>query len=134
MQLYDIKDLELIDSQIDKITNKIESKKLEIFEPTKKELMDVNNIILNYIKENKRKIYGGYAQNQLIKLKNPKDVFYQETDVPDIDFYSPDPISDLIKICNNIYKKGYKPVEGKEATHKETYSIFVNYKLVCDIS
>ena len=32
--------------------------------------MDVNNIILNYIKENKRKIYGGYAQNQLIKLKN----------------------------------------------------------------
>ena len=37
-------------------------------------------------------------------------------------------------MCNTLYKAGLKPVEGKEALHPETYSIFVNYRLYCDIT
>ena len=134
MELYNEKDVVLIEEKIDEITKGIDEKKLEIFEPTKKELLATNKIILDYIKEHKRKIYGGYAQNVLIKNKNPSDAFYDESCIPDIDFYSSDPINDLIAISNLLKEGGHKPVEGKEATHKETYSIFVNYVNVCDIS
>ena len=134
MQLYNENDVKLIEEKIDAITDEIERKKQDIFEPKKKEILEVNKIVLDYIKENKRKIYGGYAQNKLIVSKNSKDAFYDEDDLPDIDFYSPEPIKDLINLCNLIYAKGHKPVEGREATHKETYSIFMNYTNVCDIS
>ena len=93
-----------------------------------------DNIILDFIKQNKRKIYGGYAVNKLIIDKNQKDSIYQEYQYPDIDFYSPTPIEDLINICNTLYDKGYKRVNAKEAAHKDTYSIFVNFHLYCDIT
>ena len=44
-----------------KIMKKIGKKKLEEMEPTIDEITKVNEIIINYIKQNKRKVYGGYA-------------------------------------------------------------------------
>src|SRR5438270_214111 len=108
MQLYTSKDLSLIDDKIEDIIKKIENKKLEIFEPTKKELVQINNIILEFIKNKKRKIYGGTAQNMLIIAKNPSDAIYDENQIADIDFYSPEPINDLIELCNALYKKNFK--------------------------
>lgn len=134
MELYTLDDVELIKSTIDDIVEKIDLKKLEIFEPTKKEIMDINKIVLDYIRNKKRKIYGGYAQNKLIVAKNPEDAFYDDSDLPDIDCYSPEPIKDLVALCDQLYSKGYTFIQGKEALHKETYSIFVNFKNVCDLS
>jgi len=134
MTLFTNNDIEILNDKIDTIIDTIEEKKLEILEPTKKTLSTVNDIVLKFIKDNKRKIYGGYAQNKLIMTKNKDDAFYKSTDVPDIDFYSPEPIIDLVKLCDIIYKEGFKHVEGKEASHKETYSIFVDFTNVCDIS
>jgi len=39
-----------------------------------------------------------------------------------------------MNISDILYKKGYKYVEGTEAQHKETYSVFVNFHNACDIS
>jgi len=132
--MYSQKDVELIDKNIDNIIDSIEEKKLTIFEPTKEEIMKVNKIIMDYIKNNKRKIYGGFSQNKVIMNKNPDDAFYKDTDIPDIDFYSPEPLIDLVNICNILHKEGFKFIEGKEAQHKETYTIFVNFAIACDIS
>jgi len=134
MELYTQDDVELIKTSIDDIVDDIELKKLEIFEPTRKEIMDINKIVLDYIRDKKRKIYGGYAQNKLIINKNPKDAFYDDSDIPDIDCYSPEPIKDLVALCDELYAKGYKYVMSREAQHKETYSVFVNFKNVCDLS
>jgi hypothetical protein len=134
MELYNEKDVELVNDKIDNITEQIEHKKLELFEPTKKELTDINVIILQFVKDNKRKIYGGYAQNKAIVNKDPKDAFYREDSIPDIDIYSPEPIKDLINLCDILCEKGFKHVEGKEAEHKETYKVFANYANVCDLS
>ena len=134
MELYSTEDMELVSEKLDDIIDSIEEKKLEIFEPTKKEIMGTNKIVMDYIREKKRKIYGGYAQNKAIEIKNPKDVFYGPNKIPDIDFYSPEPLQDLIEISDRLYKEGYKFIEGKEAQHKETYSIFVNFNNVADIS
>jgi len=117
-----------------KIMKKISKKKLVEMEPTIDEITKVNSIIIDYIKKNKRKVYGGYALNKLLVAKNPSLAIYDELDTPDIEFYSPDPLGDLIKLCDKLSESGFKIVIGQEAQHKETYSIFVNYQLYCDIS
>ncbi|NDB83644.1 MAG: hypothetical protein EB127_13110, partial [Alphaproteobacteria bacterium] len=38
------------------------------------------------------------------------------------------------ELCDKIHAAGFKPVLGQEAQHKETYSVYVNYQLYCDIT
>lgn len=134
MSLYKDADLAILKNNIEKILDDVEDKKMTLIEPYGSEIRDITNIILNFIKVKKRKIYGGYALNLLIKNKNKKDAIYRDKENPDIDFYSPEPLKDLIELCNTIYDKGYKFIRGYEAQHRETYSIRVNNHLYCDIS
>lgn len=134
MQLYDINDVELIDKHIDVVTDEIEKRKLDIFEPTKKEQLSANKVVLDFVRDHKRKIYGGYAQNKVIIDKDPKDAFYDDDEIPDIDVYSPDPLKDLVELCDLLLARGFKDVVGQEALHKETYKIFVNQANVIDLS
>ena len=134
MELYTNKDIELLKDNIDNIVKKIEDKKDVILEPSKEEQIEVAKIVLNFAKRNNRKVYGGTAQNALIVIKNPADAFYDESVIPDIDFYSPDPIVDGKKLANELYDKGYKYIDFTEALHKDTYKIFVNFKDSADIS
>ena len=117
-----------------KMMKKIKTKKLVEFEPTLDEITKVYNIILDYIKIKNRKIYGGYGLNKLLIDKDAKLAIYEDMDTPDIEFYSPDPIGDLVKICGLLHKKGFKQIMGQEAQHKETYTIYVNYLAYCDIT
>jgi hypothetical protein len=117
-----------------KIMKKVERKKLEEIEPTIDEITKVFTIITNFIKKKKRKVYGGYALNKLLIAKNPNLAIYDLMDTPDIEFYSPEPLDDLIGLCDILHDAGFKNVVGQEAQHKETYSLFVNFQLYCDIS
>lgn len=135
MQIYKKKDVDMVLEYMDSIQDELKVKKMQLFEPKKDEQQGVMKVIHRFVKEKKRKLYGGYAINLLIKAKNPKDTFYNEDlEVPDVDFYSPDPIGDLIELCNRIVDAGYTNVEGREAQHLETYKIFVNRKDYIDIS
>ena len=134
MSIYNNDDIKLLQENLSLLDNIIEQRKAELYEPFKKEKDEVSKIILEFIKKNKRKIYGGYAINKLVADKDPKDTIYKEYQTPDIDFYSPTPIEDLMNLCNIIYESGHKRVSGQEAQHKDTYSIFVNFTLYCDIS
>lgn len=134
--MYSLKDLELVKDNIEPIIERIEIDKLNIYEPTRDEQMRAINIVLKFIKDKKRKVYGGTAQNKLVVNKNPKDSFYPDHEIPDIDFYSPEPLQDMKEICDLLYesKFGDNIIEGREAQHKETYTVFVNYENTCDIS
>ncbi len=110
------------------IMTKIKKKQLTEYEPKIDEINSVYTIITEYIKEKKRKIYGGFALDKLLTMKNKKLALYDELDTPDVDFYSPEPLNDLVEICDRLHKAGFKDVMGQEAKHKETYSIFVNHK------
>lgn len=134
MNIYSSDDVELINENIDEITDKIEKHKLDIFEPTKKEIMDANKVVMEFVATHKRKIYGGYAQNKVIVNKEPLDAFYDEDDIPDIDVYSPEPLKDLVELCDQLQKLQFKRIIGKEAVHKETYKVFVNGANVLDLS
>ncbi len=127
-------DEEIILKNLDRLEEEASLIKLTNYEPTLDEINKVRNEILEFIKDKKRIIYGGYAQNSLIEHKNKKDAFYKETDLADIEFYSPDPIGDTIDLCDRLKTKGYKYVEGKEGVHPETYKIFSNFINYCDVT
>jgi hypothetical protein len=134
MSLYKPKDVELLLEKWDSIMSDVEQQKLKLLEPTLEEMKEVHAIILSFLKTTKRKLYGGFALNLLVKSQNENDAIYKPDKIPDIDFYSPEPLIDLIKLCNILHEKGYKSVVGREAMHQETYSISVNYCTYCDIS
>jgi hypothetical protein len=127
-------DLKVYKENQKKIDEEAERKRLEVFEPTKTERDGYRNVIFDFLKKTKRKLYGGEGQNQLIKAKDPKDAIYGELVYRDIEFYSPDPIRDCIALCDELYSKGYKHVQSREADHPETFKIFVNFEETCDIS
>lgn len=106
----------------------------EVLEPTVQEKHEVMEVIKEFIRKKGRKIYGGTAMNETIKAVNPADAIYDKYKFSDIEFYSPTPVPDLVELCNMLYNKKYRYIVGREAQHEETYSIFVNFQLYCDIS
>lgn len=133
-ELISEKDLTIFTENSESIMDEAVKMRLQLIEPYESDIIEINNLIIDYIKQNKRKIYGGFALNLLLKDRDPKAAIYKDNDIPDIDFYSPEPLKDIIKLCNLIYKKGYKDVRSREAMHKETYSIKVRELNFCDIS
>lgn len=132
--LYSFEEIDTIKQNL----STIQQKAVDIFnekylEPKEDEYQMVRKIILDFIKSNKRIIYGGYAQNELIKMKNLEDDFYGNTRA-DIEFYSPEPIKDLIELCDIINEKKIFNVKGDEGVHPETYKLFANFENYADIS
>lgn len=88
-------------------------------------------IVKEFIKERGLKIYGGIAINSYL----PKEVqFYNPNDIPDYDFFSPDPWNDATDLADRFHEKGYKFVEARAGIHKGTYKVLVDMWPVADIS
>lgn len=135
MEMYTNNDLALFEENIDDIKKKLVQRENEILEPTFKQRKEWENMVFDFLRASKRKIYGGFAANKLITIKNPEDAFYDvENEIADIDFYSPEPVEDIIKLSNLFFDKGFKNIEGKQAQHEETYTVFVEFIKVADIS
>ena len=134
--LYDEKNMKLLEDNIDSIINEARRYALKnVYEPSLKEYNEIIKVILNFIKLNKRIIYGGYGWNELIINKNPKDKLYSEDkiEMPDIDFYSPTPVHDIINICKELHEKGFKSIRAESANNPETYTMFVNQHQYIDV-
>lgn len=134
MSLYNDNDLELFSKHIDEIKLRLDKIVGEKLDPTQKEIQEITKIVATYIQKNKRKLYGGSALNLAIKSKNPEMAFYAENESYDMDTYSPEPIKDAIELCDLLFSKGYKNIIGREAIHRETYSVVVNGHAYCDFS
>lgn len=134
MDLYSTQDIQAITDKLDKIVDDaIEQRNIKI-EPLLQEYLEVKTIIVDFIKSKKRVIYGGTAYNELIKMKNEKDKIYKDNERKDIEFYTPTPLEDLVEICDILHEKKFKYVQGRQAMHSETYTIFVNFEQFCDMS
>ena len=127
-------DYEYVTSKLPDIIKDAARKAGELIEPTIHERIKVMNDIRQFIKEKGRKVYGGTAINEAIKAVEPEDAIYDDYNFSDIEIYSPTPRVDLVEMVNMLYEKGYKHPSGSEAQHDETYSIFVNFQLYCDIT
>lgn len=134
MKLYDLKSIEIIKNNIKNIEDDGKKAKAIKLKPNIDEYNNVIKIILEFIKKEKRIIYGGKCWEALLKNKKPELKFYNKYDMADYEFYSPEPIKDIIELCDILYDKGYKYINGVDAQHDETYTLQVNYILYCDIS
>lgn len=131
---YADEDYDQVLAQLPDIIKMASDRAQEVMEPTLNEKKEVMEFIFNFLRLKKRKIYGGTAMDALLKASDPKAGIYTETEFADIDFYSPRPVFDLVELTNQLYEKGYKFVQGREAQHEESFSIYVNMHLYCQIS
>ena len=139
--MYRVEDIEVIRHNMHSIIDKSHNEYKTNYEPTTKEISKVYQTIKNHIIKNKNILYGGFAQNILLMKKKHESfykiidgAFYNWPDVADIEFYSPTPIKDLMELCEELYKHGFKYIEGKHGVHPGTYKIYVNFENYCDIS
>jgi TPP-dependent pyruvate/acetoin dehydrogenase alpha subunit len=140
--MYRDEDIEKIKDNINKIIDDSHNEYKKSYEPTMIEVSKVYNAIKDYIIRTKKIAYGGFAQNTLLMNKNKSDsfykiidgVFYNFPDVADIEFYSPNPVKDMVELLEELYKQGFKHIEGKNGVHDGTYKIFVNFINYCDIA
>jgi len=132
--LYREEDIEAVSTKIKEIMKMATKKKLNTLEPTYQEYLAIFKHISDYIKKNNRIVYGGIALNEMLKDKSPNNVIYEEYSINDIEVYSSDPISDIMNICDMLDEKKYKFIEGKEADHPGTFTIFVNFEKYIDIT
>ena len=120
-------ELAILRSAVDKIGNKSGKQKLN--NPDIKEII---MIVEDFLKTTRRVCYGGTAINNILPLE---DQFYDKTvELPDYDFFSPDPLNDAKKLADIYYKKGFTEVEAKSGVHSGTFKVFVNFIPVADIT
>lgn len=132
--LYSDNDLQHIEDNLDKIEADALKQSYKLLDPTNQEYNKVRNIIIDFIKKEKRIIYGGSAYHAIIQKNNKEVGIYKEYERYDTEFYSPDPIRDMIVICNLLDDADIKYVIGRQAQHDETFTIFANFNQYCDMS
>jgi len=132
--MYRIEDIDNIKKNIGQIQDEAMLAYKTNYEPTLTESKTVYNYILEFIKSKKRIIYGGWAQNELIKNKNKEESFYTEISEADVEFYSYDPVKDAIDLADFLKSKNLKYISVQGGIHEGTYKVFVNFINYCDIS
>ncbi len=89
-------------------------------------------VVERFLRKKERVCYGGQAINSLLP---PKSRFYDpEYNIPDYDFFSPTPSSDVDELMEMMLKEGFTEVNKKVGMHEGTMKVYVNYIPVADIS
>ena len=90
-------ELAVLRSSVDKMEKKTGRKKIN--DPDIKEII---RIVEDFLKLSKRVCYGGTAINNILPLQ---DQFYDKTtELPDYDFFSPEPLKDAKKLADIYYE------------------------------
>jgi hypothetical protein len=106
----------------------MEEKKLK---EKKKSLLNVLNIVTKKIDKHRGILYGGYALNELLS-KELK--FYEDTEIPDYDFFVTDAETVSKEIANKLKTKNNPYTEVRYAMHDGTYKVFTNFESVADVT
>ena len=79
--MYTTKDNDNLQKNLDDIKQQVDNIILTKLEPTLDKRWEIVHIVRQFVIDKKRKIYGGFALNELIKEVSPDDVFYDEKNV-----------------------------------------------------
>jgi hypothetical protein len=89
-------------------------------------------VVENFLRKKHRLCYGGQAINAHLPTKYK---FYDpEYSIPDYDFFTPTPDSDISLIINDLRKAGFIDISAREGMHEGTTKIYVEYTPVADIT
>ena len=121
------KELEMLKNAVD------EAQEIINFEQAhNSEILFAIEMIEQFLRKKKRVCYGGTAINAILpkKLK-----FYdEELDLPDYDFFTPDPESDIKELVGSLRKAGFTDVIQRIGMHQGTFKILVNFVPIADIT
>jgi hypothetical protein len=104
-----------------------ESKKQIVNGP---EISKIIGILEKFLVDKQLICYGGLAINNLLPKK--KQFYDRTSEIPDYDFYSPNPLEDAIELADIYHKAGYKEIEAKSGVHFGTFKVYVNNIPVSD--
>ncbi len=120
-------ELTILRSAVDRITTN--TKKKQMNNP---EIIEIIKIVEKFLITTKRICYGGTAINNILPID---EQFYDKSiELPDYDFFSPDPVNDAKKLADIYHKAGFSEVEAKAGVHAGTFKVFVNFIPVADIT
>lgn len=89
-------------------------------------------LLEGFLQRKKLVCYGGTAINNILP---PAVQFYdREVEIPDYDFYSPDPLQDTKTLADLYHQEGYESVEAKAGVHHGTFKVFVSFIPIADIT
>lgn len=92
------------------------------------------DIVKDFIREHDLIIYGGTAIDFALRLKG--DCIYPDDllAIPDLDFYSPDPVHQAYDLSNRLYAAGFEKTRAIRAIHVTTMKVDIGDKhFVADI-
>ena len=113
-------ELTILRQAVDKIEKKTGRKMIK-----NPQIQEIIHIVETFLKLKKRVCYGGTAINNILP---ESDQFYDKNiELPDYDFFSPDPLNDAIYLADMYHKEGFEEVEAKSGAHAGTFKVFVNY-------
>ena len=134
MRLYSPADEAALAADVPRMMQEAEHMKRSFVAPTDGQRREVSWCIFDFVRSRGRKVYGGHALNDALIEASPGDAFYAPNGVADIEFYSPDPVADVVELCDRLLAAGHRFVQGKEAMHHGTFTVSVEFTRVCDVS
>jgi hypothetical protein len=97
-----------------------------------KEVMKAIHVVEDFLRKTGRVCYGGQAINAHLPTKLK---FYdEEYDVPDFDFFTPNPEKDVNDLVFALQKEGFSDISEKAGVHEGTRKIYVNFVPIADIT
>lgn len=95
-------------------------------------VIDMMRIVEKFIRDRRLICYGGTAINNIL----PRSMQFYDTTVelPDYDFFSPNPVKDAKDLANIYARRGYTDVVASAGVHGGTFKVHVNYVPVADIT
>lgn len=90
------------------------------------------DIVGHFLRKSGRVCYGGTAINAIL----PRSLrFYDpQKDLPDYDFFTPNPEQDIKAIVKELQQAGFPDVIERVGMHEGTHKILVNFVPIADIS
>jgi hypothetical protein len=89
-------------------------------------------VVEAFLRQKHRICYGGQAINAYLPRKHK---FYKpETSIPDYDFLTPAPKSDIEYLVKKLKEEGLKEIGVREGMHEGTTKLYVNYVPIADIT
>lgn len=121
------KQLELI-----KHVSEIAQKRIDYDSAHDDHIVHAVEVVENFLRKKHRLCYGGQAINAHLPAKYK---FYDpDYAIPDYDFFTPTPDTDIAAIINDLRKAGFIDISAREGMHEGTTKIYVEYTPVADIT
>ncbi|KAL8611535.1 hypothetical protein ACOMHN_067560 [Nucella lapillus] len=89
--------------------------------------------VRKFIIDRRRILYGGLAIDLALRHKNAQPI-YDDEELPDYDFYSPQNVQDAYDLADILFEAGFKNVSAIRAIHTETMRVRVDFVPVADIT